>query len=185
VKLRAPMLAAFVLSPAFAADPLQCPAGSQARRDPGVQEGKREEWCEDRSTKKRHGPGRIVNAKGDPLVNIEFRQNEITSHKFTRAGLEQLLVEVNASFKKQGAPASFSLVDEHTLRFDMILAGRAPGADFEDFKKTIVTQAPVCRMFTPAGTDFRTINIHAANEKKEALGSTTLTRADCEKAADK
>ncbi len=177
------VLAASFAMPAFAAEPLKCPAGMQFMRDAELRQEKRNEWCQDTRTRKPHGPARIVSAKEVVLVNIEFRQGEVASHRFTRAGLDRLLSEVNAEYVDQGVPASFTLIDEQTLRFDMVVKRGLPQGHLAEFRKQVLAMPAVCRMLAMAETDFRTMNIFAANEQKALLVSTTITRADCDKAA--
>lgn len=167
---------------AMAAEPQACPPGSQVKRE--ASQGKRIEWCEDAKTNKQNGPARILDAKGTVLVNSEYRQGEVTRHHLTRAGLDLMFAEINAGYAKEGRQLSFTVLDEHNLRFDMTLNGKAPGGDTEEFRKKLITQGPVCRMFFVSGTDFHTMKIHVSNEKRESLGTITVSRSDCRKPAD-
>lgn len=177
------ILAASAMAPAFAAESLKCPAGTKVMRDAELRQEKRNEWCEDIKTRKPDGPARIVNAKETVLVNIVFEQGETVSHRFTRAGLERLLSEVNGNYASQGIPASFMLIDEQTLRFNMSFKGGLPGGQMAEFRKQVLAMPMVCRMLSPAETEFRAMNIVVTNEKKAQIGTTTVTRAECEKAS--
>jgi hypothetical protein len=167
---------------ALATEPLVCPSGSQVKRET-MREGKRAEWCEDVKTAKQNGPARILDTKDTVLLNAEYRQGEVVRHRLTRLGLDKMFAEVNADYAKEGKQFFFTVLDEHNLRFDLVLPGKAPAGDLEEFRQKLLASGPVCKMFFVTGTDFRSMRIHPTNEKKEPLGDLTITRSDCQKPA--
>jgi hypothetical protein len=169
---------ALVAAPAFAAEPLRCPPGAQVKTE--VLPPRHADWCEDPKTSKRNGPARVLNANDEVLVEVEYLQGEPIARHVTGAGLKHVLAELNLDFTRQGTPYVLSLIDEHTLRFDITIDGVQPGAVEKNFRAQMLAQSPICSLFGIEGTDFRSLQLNATNEKKQALASETFTRADCQ-----
>ena len=177
MNLRLLIVLALVSSPAFAARPLECAAGTQFKSE--VQPPKHAEWCEDTKTGKRHGPARVLDAADNVLVEVEYEQGQPLARHVTAAGIKQVLAELNLEFERQNTPYVLTLLDEHTLRFDMTIDGVKPGTVDKDFRKQMLAKSPVCGLFEIEGTDFQTLQLHASNDRKQAVATETFTRADC------
>jgi hypothetical protein len=166
---------------ASAAEPLRCAEGTVAKSRTNPTNKLRADWCEDARTGKPHGTYRYSSADGKVVVINQYRQGERTSHHVTVHGIRLMIDELNAEFEKSGEQAVITLVDEHTIRVDMVMPGAKPDQLRGKFKDQMMEQGTPCQLLFLEGTDIRTLHMFAMNGKQRTLSSATFVRKDCEK----
>lgn len=172
---------------ALAVEPLACPQGTISQKETDQARGRRSEFCKDTRTGKLHGPARELDAAGaEVLLEATFESGERKSARFTLAGLRTLIAQVNANAAKAGQQWSMRVVDEHRIEQTSTLLdapdGTARTADAKrmaELREMVVANPQVCRIFSIAGTDIRTVVARFVDSRGGLVGETVIERGDC------
>jgi hypothetical protein len=165
-----------------AAEPLRCAQGTVAKSRAHPTTKLRADWCEDVKTGKPHGTYRFSSPDGQLVVINEYRQGQRVSHRITQHGIRMMIAELNAEFERTGENSVITLVDEHSIRVDIVMAGAKPDDLRGNFKEHMMEKGTPCQLLSMEGADIRTLQMFAMNEKQRTLASATFVRKDCDKA---